>query len=433
VGSGGWSAWIRAPLSGSYFGRDDLRGRQPGRGSAGRDGFRQVDPLLVLLVVLILAGILGIARADQLAAGLSNAGVITVAAMLVIAKGVVQTGVVSRATWTLLASTSTGQQVLRRLSFPIGVASALINTTPLVALLIPAARQLDQTKRIPAREVLLPLAHVTTLFNPYSHQSNVMVMQPGGYTRAQFARFGARILGADHGSGATRSAGAQRALHPRDSEGGIPKQWRAWRILYTTTLDENVPAVASAVVIASSDRLAPGPRPVIAWAHGTTGVASQCAPSLLPSRWNADIIPGINHALARGWVIVATDYVGLGTAGPHPYLIGRGEARSVLDSVRAARQMPQPSLQRRTVIWGHSQGGHAALWAVILAPTYAPERSYVNHLCDSGQSVEYQTYRGRDHLSLLWPGSRLVPNLLAWTQARFAGRAGERRCSVAQR
>jgi len=112
----------------------------------------RVDPLLALLVGLILAAILGIAPANQLAAGLSNAGVITVAALLVIAKGIVQTGVVSRATWALLASTSTAQQVFRRLSVPIGVASALINTTPLVALLIPAARQLEQTKRIqPAR------------------------------------------------------------------------------------------------------------------------------------------------------------------------------------------------------------------------------------------------------------------------------------------
>jgi di/tricarboxylate transporter len=33
-----------------------------------------------------------------------------------------------------------------------------------------------------------------TLINPYSHQSNVMVMQPGGYTGAQFARLGAWIL-----------------------------------------------------------------------------------------------------------------------------------------------------------------------------------------------------------------------------------------------
>jgi di/tricarboxylate transporter len=35
-----------------------------------------------------------------------------------------------------------------------------------------------------------------TLINPFSHQSNVMVMQPGGYTGAQFARFGAPSLAA---------------------------------------------------------------------------------------------------------------------------------------------------------------------------------------------------------------------------------------------
>ncbi|WP_028062237.1 SLC13 family permease [Solirubrobacter soli] len=122
-----------------------------------------VDPIVALLAALVLAGILGLAEPSELAAGLSNAGVITVAAMLVIAKGVVQTGVVSRATWALLASTRTARQVVRRLSLPIGVASALINTTPLVAMLIPATRQLEQTREIPARSVLLPLAHVTTL------------------------------------------------------------------------------------------------------------------------------------------------------------------------------------------------------------------------------------------------------------------------------
>jgi pimeloyl-ACP methyl ester carboxylesterase len=61
------------------------------------------------------------------------------------------------------------------------------------------------------------------------------------------------------------------------------------------------------------------------------------------------------------------------------------------------------------------------------------QRAYVNRLCHSGQSVEYQTYRRRDHLSLIWPGSRLVANLLAWTQARLAARPQESGCSVAQR
>src|SRR5262249_24535593 len=80
-----------------------------------------------------------------------------------IAKGIVQTGVVSRVTWTLLSATHTAQQAFRRLVFPIGVASALMNTTPLVAMLIPATRELEQTRRIPAPALLLPVAPATTL------------------------------------------------------------------------------------------------------------------------------------------------------------------------------------------------------------------------------------------------------------------------------
>jgi di/tricarboxylate transporter len=121
------------------------------------------DAVLSLMVALIVAGILGIAPTDRLLAGLSNAGVITVAAMLVIARGVVQTGVVSRVTWSLLAGTQGAQEALRRLLLPVGVASSLMNTTPIVALLISATRELEQTRRIPARSVLLPIAHVTTL------------------------------------------------------------------------------------------------------------------------------------------------------------------------------------------------------------------------------------------------------------------------------
>jgi pimeloyl-ACP methyl ester carboxylesterase len=157
---------------------------------------------------------------------------------------------------------------------------------------------------------------------------------------------------------------------------GVPDGARAWRILYTTTRDAGVPAVATALIIEKSAQRA-GPRPVIAWAHGTTGIASDCAPSgnQDPARFSS--IPGLTSALDLGWVVVATDYIGLGTAGPHPYLIGQGEGRSVLDAVRAAHQLSDVSLQTKTVIWGHSQGGSAALWAGMLAPTYAPSLDVV--------------------------------------------------------
>lgn len=120
-------------------------------------------PVLALGTGLAVAGLCGIVRPDELFAGLSNQGVVTVAAMLVIAKGIVQTGIVTRFTWRLLSETQTARGALRRLMAPMGIASALMNTTPLVAMLIPATRELEQTRGIPAREVLLPIAHVTTL------------------------------------------------------------------------------------------------------------------------------------------------------------------------------------------------------------------------------------------------------------------------------
>lgn len=123
----------------------------------------RVPPTLALATGLVAAGLTGVVPVAVLTSGLSNGGVITIGAMLVIAKGIVKTGVVSRTTWLLLATVSTAQQALRRLLLPIGVMSALINTTPIVAMLIPATRELEQTRRVPAREVLLPIAHVTTL------------------------------------------------------------------------------------------------------------------------------------------------------------------------------------------------------------------------------------------------------------------------------
>jgi acetyl esterase/lipase len=88
---------------------------------------------------------------------------------------------------------------------------------------------------------------------------------------------------------------------------------------------------------------------------------------------NAGMIWGLADILAKGYVVVATDYPGLGTPGIHPYLIGISEARAVLDSVRAARNLPHTGASNRFAVWGHSQGGHAALYTGELAASYAPE------------------------------------------------------------
>jgi alpha-beta hydrolase superfamily lysophospholipase len=150
----------------------------------------------------------------------------------------------------------------------------------------------------------------------------------------------------------------------------LPAGVRGWRILYATTVDDSTPATAVATVFAPTNPPA-GPRPVIAWEHGTTGLLQKCMPSLLSAQTKG--VPERNRILMAGWVMVATDYSFAEEGGPHPFLIGEGEARAVLDSVRAARQISELTLDGRMVVWGHSQGGHAALWTGIVGPRYAPD------------------------------------------------------------
>jgi acetyl esterase/lipase len=145
---------------------------------------------------------------------------------------------------------------------------------------------------------------------------------------------------------------------------------RAWRVLYATSRADGSPTGASALVLAGPKEDA-GPRPVVAWAHGTTGIEPGCAPSLM--RRPFANVPALAAALDRGWLIVATDYTGLGTGGSHRYLVGEDAARNVLDSVRAASRLDGAEAGNRVVVWGHSQGGHAALWTAMRAQALAPD------------------------------------------------------------
>lgn len=110
--------------------------------------------------------------------------------------------------------------------------------------------------------------------------------------------------------------------------------------------------------------------PVLSYAHETVGLADSCAPSAKIGTLQLTIAGAFSNL---GVAVVQTDYEGLGTPGRHPYLVGTSEGRGVLDIVRAARRIPNESLSNRIVVWGHSQGGHAALFAGQLAKTWTPE------------------------------------------------------------
>lgn len=343
----------------------------------------------------------------------------------------------------------------------------------------------------------------------------------------------------------------------------VPDGARAWRILYTTTDGGGAARVASGIVVVPTG--GDGDWPVIDWNHGTTGFAQQCAPSLVAEPFESGALFVLPEIIAQGWAVVATDYIGLGTAGPHPYLVGLPTAHASLDAVRAARELAEADLGAQTVVWGHSQGGGGALWTGAVADEYAPDvplagvaalapagdppglidalpritggsifasfavagytgvyddvtfrqyvrpgaevtvramaqrclsdpgttvsvltalglaadpeifatdptsgvlgarleanvapatitaplllgqgaadslisvagqDAFVTRLCDAGQQADYRRYTGRDHLSLVAADSPAIPDLLAWTTARFAGEPVEPGCTRSDR
>ena len=150
----------------------------------------------------------------------------------------------------------------------------------------------------------------------------------------------------------------------------LPSAGANQNVLYRSTSITGKSIAESGSVAIPKGKAPKGGWPIVTWAHGTTGIADQCAPSRLS--------PGVaspleDTLLKAGYAVVNADYDGLGTPGTHPYLIGVSEGRSVLDIVRAAQQLYPGKLSKNIAISGHSQGGQSAMWAAYLAPTWTPE------------------------------------------------------------
>jgi pimeloyl-ACP methyl ester carboxylesterase len=160
---------------------------------------------------------------------------------------------------------------------------------------------------------------------------------------------------------------------PLEAELVLDNASSAVRMLYASQGWNHQPVAVSGDFFLPAGEAPKGGWPIVAWSHGTLGVADKCAPSFAGHSRRDQAF--LNKWLAEGYAIVATDYEGLGTPGGHAYLHCRSEANGNIDAVRAARQLGF-ALSDRWLVMGQSQGGQGALCTGAYVEQRAPELDF---------------------------------------------------------
>jgi alpha-beta hydrolase superfamily lysophospholipase len=212
-------------------------------------------------------------------------------------------------------------------------------------------------------------------------------------------------------------AGAPGTVVRQQPMDGAPLGASAYRVLYRSTGLNGRPIFVSGVVIVPRGAPPPGGRPIVAWAHPTSGIVPRCAPSLAIFLFQQ--IQGLRSMVARGFVVAATDYPGLGTPGPHPYLVGDSEARAVIDIVRVAGSLPGAGGGKDFTVWGHSQGGQAVLFTGMIANSYAPELRLLG-VAAAAPATELATLMS-DNINSV--GGKNITAMTLWSWHRIYGAA----------
>lgn len=152
---------------------------------------------------------------------------------------------------------------------------------------------------------------------------------------------------------------------------------RTTTVIYRSRSLRGKPIVSSGTVAIPHGVPPAGGWPVVSFFHVTTGSGDRCAPSRatadnpeIERLTRADEVASL--LLESGIAVARPDGEGIGTPGPHPYLVARSLARSEADIVRAARRLER-QIGRRWIAAGHSEGGVAALSSAAFASRYAPE------------------------------------------------------------
>ncbi|MGW4525535.1 lipase family protein [Amycolatopsis sp. NPDC004378] len=152
----------------------------------------------------------------------------------------------------------------------------------------------------------------------------------------------------------------------------------AWQVMYLSTTALGRPDAVTGTVLVPKGA-DPAKAPIVGYAVGTQGPAFKCTASKAMERGTLYDQPAINDSLSSGYAVAVTDYEGYSPATVPTYITGQSEGPAVIDSVRAAQNLPSARLSKsaKVIFQGYSQGGGASMWAGEKQPTYAPELNTV--------------------------------------------------------
>ena len=170
---------------------------------------------------------------------------------------------------------------------------------------------------------------------------------------------------------------------------------QAWRIAYISSDVNEQLTISTGLVVAPIGKAPLEGRPIMAWSHGTTGTAQSCGPSQVVNpaaslneyfltsgnSWTDYGLPSLQTFINEGYVVVGTDYQGLGGGGGrHQYLASATQGRDVINSARAVGTMREAGAGKKTIVYGWSQGGASTIAAASLTDYIAKKGTVADGL-----------------------------------------------------
>ena len=118
---------------------------------------------IVFVGTLTVTMTLRLAPAGDLLVGFANTGVATVGVLFTVAAGMYSTGAISIIADKLIGLPETLNIANVKILTPVATASAFLNNTPLVAMMIPVVKDISQSARLAVTKLLIPLSFATIL------------------------------------------------------------------------------------------------------------------------------------------------------------------------------------------------------------------------------------------------------------------------------